>query len=283
MTEENIEKSLVLASNLQHFIQSESLFSKNELLEDLPTESIPFFLVPYYKASILLKSTSQDARKSNLDMAESLIDQFLDYLDNYRLTPENFVERRKNPEPKSREEKIAAYKAKKELLNSISTLENSNPEDCRDLYVKELELAAIQCLEHLDFIKLELQMIGMKDLPRPEPAPYRPPQVLKIDESNIHMAPRIISSVDDLTRARANMSEAVFSNRNPYSMTIEEYGDWALLEMQEREKKMKQAESQKVEFNSDDEDQEEAKRKKDSEWDNWKDDHEKGAGNRNGR
>jgi len=283
MTAERIEESLVLASSLQRFIQSQSLFSKNELLEDLPTESISFFLVPYYKACILLKSTSQENRKSNLDMAESLIDQFLDYLDNYRLTPENFVERRKNPEPKSREEKIAAYKAKKELQNAISALENSSPEDCRDLYVKELELAAIQCLEHLDFIKLEIQMIGMKDLPRPEPAPYRPPTVLKIDESNIHLAPRIISSVDDLTRARANMTEAVFTDRNPYSMTIEEYGDWALLEMKEREKITKQAEDQKVEFNSDDEEHEEAKRKKDSEWNNWTDEHEKGAGNRNGR
>lgn len=282
-TEENLEKSLKLASNLLQFIQSESLFSKNELLEDVPTESIPFFLVPFYKACILLKSTSQETRKANLELAESLIDQFLDYLDSYRLTPEHFNERRKNPEPKSRDEKIAAYKAKKELQNAISVMENSNPDDCRELYSKELELAAIQCLEHLDFIKLEMQMISMKDLPRPEPAPYRPPQVLKIDQNNVHLAPRIISSVEDITMAREKMKETVFTNRNTYSMTIEEYGEWALKEMQEREKKMKQAEEQKVEFNSDDEDQVEAKRKKDSDWDNWKDEHEKGAGNRNGR
>jgi chemotaxis protein histidine kinase CheA len=283
LTTENIEKSLHLASSLSNFIRSESLFSKNELLEDVPTESIPFFLVPYYKACILLKQTSQETRKSNLELAESLIDEFLDHLDNYRLTPEAFREKRKSPESKSREEKILAYKAKKDLENSIKFLENSNPEDCRELYVKELELAAIQSLEHLDFIRLEQQMISMKDLPRPAPEPYRPPQVVKIDQTNIHMAPKVISSLQDLTQLRENLNQKVFSNSNPYSMTIEEYGDWVLQETKEREAKMKQAELEKQEFDSDDEGQVEAKRKKDASWDDWKDDHEKGAGNRNGR
>ena len=53
--------------------------------------------------------------------------------------------------------------------------------------------------------------------------------------------------------------------------------------MKQREKLSKENASQQVEYNSDDDEQREEKRKKDSSWDNWKDDHEKGAGNRNGR
>jgi hypothetical protein len=283
ITPENIENSIKISSSLQEFIRREALFSKNELIEDVPTESIPFFLVPYYKACILLKISDLETRKSNLELCESLIDEFLDYLDNYHLTPEYFREKRRDPQPKSREEKILAYKAKKELENSIKTLENSNPEDCRELYTKELEFAAIQCLDHLDFIKLEQQMISMKDLPRPAPEPYRPPQVVKIDETNIHMAPKVISSLQDLTHLRESLNQKVFTNNNPYSMTIEEYGDWVVQETKEREARMKKVEQDKGQFDSDDEDQVEAKRKKDSSWDDWKDDHERGAGNRNGR
>ena len=283
LTPENIEASLRLSDALQSYIHTESLFSSNELLEDIPTESIPFFLVPYYKACILLKIPDQDRRKTNLELAESLIDEFLTFLDNYRLTPENFKERRKILKPPTRDEKILAYRTKKDLENSIKLMETQNQEDCRELYAKELELAAIQSLEHLDFIKLELQMLEMRGLPKPEPKPYKPPTVVKIDESNLHLMPHIISGTQDLMMIKENMKAEVFVNKNAPSMTIEEYGDWALKEMKGREARMKQAEETKKEYDSDDDEQKEGQRKKDSEWDDWKDEHEKGAGNRNGR
>jgi immunoglobulin-binding protein 1 len=278
-----MEHSLQLADALLSFTTRESLFSNNELLEDLPTETIPFLLVPYYKACILVKNTDQTHRKSTLELAESLIDQFLTYLDNYRLTPENFKEKRKSIARPTRDEKILAYKTKKELENNIKLMEEQRPEDCRELYVKELELAAIQSLEHLEFIRLEYQMLEMKQLPKPEPLPYKPPTIVKIDESNVHLMPHIISGTQDLVQIRETMKSQVFTNRNAPSMTIEEYGDWAYKEMKEREARTKKVEEEKKDDNSEDEDQVETKRKKDSEWDDWKDEHEKGAGNRNGR
>ena len=283
LTPENIENSLRLANNLKEYIRREALFSNNELIEDIPTESIQLLLVPFYQASILTKITDLERRKTNLEFAESYIDEFLTLLDNYRLTPEDFKEKRKNMTQPTREQKSLAFKAKKELENSIKTLETQSLDDCRDLYIKELELAAIQSIENLDFIKLELQMLSMRDLPRPEPLPYKPPQIVKIDESNVHMMPRIISGSQDLAAIKESLKANVFTQRNAPSMTIEEYGDWALKEMKQREKLSKENASQQVEYNSDDDEQREEKRKKDSSWDNWKDDHEKGAGNRNGR
>lgn len=283
LTDENIEQSLKLAESLKNTIRREALFSSNELLEDVPTENIPLILVPYYQACITIKISDLERRKTNLEFAESYIDEFLNCLDEYRLTPEAFKEKRKNPSPANREEKILTFKAKKDLENSIKAMEGQNLEDCRDLYVKELELAAIQALEHLDFIKLEMQMIAMRDLPRPEPKPYKPPTIVKIDESNVHMMPRVISGTQDLVNIKQNMKEQVFTNRNAPSMTIEEYGEWAKKEMDMREAQTKKMQAEQPEYDSDEEEQREVKRKKDSEWDNWKDDHEKGAGNRGGR
>lgn len=283
LTPENIENSLRLADRIKDYIRGEGLFSKNELLEDVPTENIPLFLVPYYQACIILKITDLDRRKTNLEFSECYIDEFLTYLDNYRLTPEEFIEKRKSITAPTRDEKIMAFKAKKELENAINTLEGQSLDDHRDLYIKELELAAIQSLDHLDFIKLELQMLSMRDIPRPPPESYRPPQIVKIDQSNLHMIPSIISGSQDLAAIKNQLKADVFTQRNAPSMTIEEYGDWAYEEMKQREKAVKKAADSQVEYNSDDEEQQEEKRKKDSSWDNWKDENEKGAGNRNGR
>lgn len=283
LTIENIENSLKLAERIKEYIRREGLFSNNELIEDLPTESIPLLLVPFYQASIILKITDLERRKTNLEFAESYIDEFLTHLDNYRLTPEQFIEKRKSTTAPTREEKISAYKAKKELESTIKALEGQNLDDCRDLYAKELELAAIQSLDHLDFIRLELQMLSMRDLPKSEPAPYKPPTIVKIDESNLHMMPHLISGAQDLVNIKENLKAAVFTQRNAPSMTIEEYGEWAYEEMKQREKITKESKDAQVEYDSDEEGQREEKRVKDSSWDNWKDDHEKGAGNRNGR
>ena len=283
LTTENLEISLQLANNIKENIRKEALFSKNELIEDIPTENIQLMLVPFYQASILLKITDLDRRKTNLEFAEAYIDEFFTMLDDYRITPENFKDRRKNFTTPTREEKITAFKAKKELENTIKLLENQSLDDCRELYAKELELAAIQSFEHLDFIKLELQMLSMRDLPRPPAEPYRPPQILKIDENNLHLVPNVINSSNDIAMIRENIKAQVFTQRNAPTMTIEEYGEWALKDMKEREAKTKAAEMKQKEFDSEDEEQEENKRQKDSKWDDWKDDHEKGAGNRNGR
>jgi immunoglobulin-binding protein 1 len=282
LTPENIDVSLKLAEKIKETIRKEALFSSNEIAEDIPTENIQLMLVPFYHASIIIKITDIDRRKTNLEFAEAYLEEFFSYLDDYRITPENFKENRKSQISPTRESKILAFKAKKELESQIKLLESENLDDYRELYLKELELAAMVSLDHLDFIKLELQMLSMRDIPRPDPEPYRPPQILKIDRSNIDMVPRVISSTQDIARIRENIKAQVFTQRNAPTMTIEEYGDWAYEEMKKREEQTKAVNNQ-PEYDSDDEDQREQKRKKDSSWDNWKDDHEKGAGNRNGR
>jgi phosphopantothenoylcysteine synthetase/decarboxylase len=73
-------------------------------------------------------------------------------------------------------------------------------------------------------------------------------------------------------------------NANKPTMTLEEVGDLEYNNMMEREaRQAKFREENKEDTDSDKEEVDERMKKKDRAWDDWKDEHEKGAGNRNGR
>ena len=63
-------------------------------------------------------------------------------------------------------------------------------------------------------------------------------------------------------------------------MSIGEFGEMEREQMLERERKQKEAEANKPDSDSDKEEVAERKRVEASNWDNWKDEHEKGAGNK---
>ena len=79
-----------------------------------------------------------------------------------------------------------------------------------------------------------------------------------------------------------NIRERVFRNRNPTEMTVEEFGEMQKKRMEEEEKKHKEHEKNKSDSDSDKEEVDDKKKKKAREWDDWKDEHPKGSGNRNG-
>ncbi|CAG9319652.1 unnamed protein product [Blepharisma stoltei] len=290
LTPENVDNAILIANSLKQVIAREALFSSNELLEDLPTEHIKLLLTPYYHALVLLKNTDQAKRKSNLEFSQGSFEEFLNYLDNYRVVDEKFIERWKTPAEPTRDQKIADFKAKKAIEQQIQLLESrNNPDDLRDLYKLQLQHAASHTLDQLRFVKLELQVLEFKSTqetnPLPPPPPQRPPQILKIDESNVNLINPLISSGADIAKARHNIEHQVFQpgHRQPL-YTIEEWGEIECKMCMEREEKQKQAElERKREQEENPEDYEEQKRKNDAGWDDWKDMHEKGAGNRNGR
>ena len=73
-------------------------------------------------------------------------------------------------------------------------------------------------------------------------------------------------------------------NANKPTMTLEEVGELEYQNMLQRmEREKQQQEANKVDTDSDKEEVDDRDKKKARNWDNWKDDHEKGAGNRNGR
>jgi hypothetical protein len=73
-------------------------------------------------------------------------------------------------------------------------------------------------------------------------------------------------------------------NANKPTMTLEEVGELEYQNLMERtEREKKQAEANKVDTDSDKEEVDDRDKKKARAWDDWKDAHEKGAGNRGNR
>ena len=276
LTQENVNLALEIANSIKKTIASEALFSSNELLEDLPTEHIPLLLTPYYQAQVLLHNNDQTKRQESIQYAEACFEEFLENLDSYRVIEEDFKLRWKSAKDPTRDQKIQEFKQKKELQAAIENLEQRGQEDLRELYQKQLELAAVESLNQLRFIKLESHLLLMKDQPLPKPKQSSAPQVLKIDESNIHQLPSMLSS-SSLSSVKEQLKAQVFKPaHNLPTMTVEEYGEMKAKQMQEQTPPPPQEDS-------DDEEAQEKKRKKQADWDDWKDAHEKGAGNRMGR
>jgi hypothetical protein len=71
-------------------------------------------------------------------------------------------------------------------------------------------------------------------------------------------------------------------NANKPTMTLEEVGELEYQNMVQRTEREKlQAEANKEDTDSDKEEVDDRMKKKARDWDNWKDEHEKGAGNKN--
>lgn len=69
------------------------------------------------------------------------------------------------------------------------------------------------------------------------------------------------------------------------TMTLDEFAEIEMRNMQEQQRKMKEAEAEraKEKNNSSDEEVDAKKQLEARRWDDWKDDNEKGSGNRQGR
>jgi len=91
-----------------------------------------------------------------------------------------------------------------------------------------------------------------------------------------------IMSLDDKINAYTNVRDKVFKNRNMPTMSLDEFADKQIAQMEEDKIKQKEWEAEnKIE--EEDEDREinvNNKTRADREWDDWKDLNEKGSGNK---
>ena len=78
-----------------------------------------------------------------------------------------------------------------------------------------------------------------------------------------------------------NIRKNVFRNANPTEMTMEEFAQMQMKHMHEAHEK--QQEHKKEDEDSDNEEVSDKKTYKARDWDDWKDDHPKGSGNRMGK
>ena len=221
---------------------------------------------------------------------------------------------------KSRTEKIELYKHKKNLSEKIKKIEKDveNLDEHREYWVDYLNISIVKMFESIHMIKMELGAIEHMEKNKkenqnkiPENKEHKKIETLTINspEDLLNLDPnnKLVKNLNFVTSFEPdnfkffnlgngiqtldekilallpeNIRENVFKNRNPTTMTIEEFGEMQKKRMEEEEKKHKEHEKNKSDSDSDKEEVDDKKKKKAREWDDWKDEHPKGSGNRNG-
>ncbi|KKK13665.1 tapA protein [Aspergillus rambellii] len=166
-----------------------SMFSSNELLEDLSTSDLPYLTVEYHLAELLQRSYTSD-RELTLQRALGQYEKYLARLEDYELLddkdkklyeryvakPSSFSLTPTNDAATRREVKITRFKEEKELKQRLGYLsENhqrlqSDEDDVRQLYLAEIKLYTHQAFQSLDLLAQELSMLStIRNLPsKPE-------------------------------------------------------------------------------------------------------------------
>jgi hypothetical protein len=222
----------------------------------------------------------------------------------------------------NRTEKIEMYKYKKNLSEKLKKMEKDYEklDDNREYWVDYLNINIVKMFETIPSIKTEIDAIKYMEKMKKENQ-NKPPEskntehkkietlTIKSPEDLLNLDPnnKLVQNLNFVTsfepnkfqffnlgnglqtldeqilaQLPQNIREKVFKNRNPTEMTVEEFGELQKKRMEEEEKKHKEHEKNKSDSDSDKEEVDDKKKKKAREWDDWKDDHPKGSGNRNG-
>ncbi|RVD86473.1 uncharacterized protein DFL_004747 [Arthrobotrys flagrans] len=175
-----VAEALTTISACRDAINSLSLFSNNEILEDVSTNELKYMLVDAYRGDLLLKQHDRSTRLSTLHDARTSYRSFLSLCDSYallgpyekkayqlsdKISPMVFSEIHTDAAAR-RNAKIERYKQEKELKAKLEHLSNLTPspnvddEDIRSLYLSQIELAVMQSLQQLEGIYLEIDILG---------------------------------------------------------------------------------------------------------------------------
>ncbi|KAL6238626.1 hypothetical protein BDW75DRAFT_201203 [Aspergillus navahoensis] len=185
----DVNATIAKFEECQRLVGALSMFSSNELLEDVSTGDLPYLTVEYHIAELLQRSYSPD-RESTLQRALGEYEKYLARLEDYELlsqkdkklyeryvaNPSSFSLTQTNDAATRRDVKITRFREEKELKQKLEYYtENqkklqSDDDDLRQLYLAEINLYTHQTFQSLDLLAQELSMLSMikKMPPKPE-------------------------------------------------------------------------------------------------------------------
>jgi immunoglobulin-binding protein 1 len=168
------DQILQVLSSLQtcdKMIRQLSMFSSNELIEDVSTSDLQYLLCSYMLGDTYLKLNPTDPDRSLKRMqilkdAKMYLDSFIDLCDSYGLLNSfhsallaQLKSDSKVPYEEKRTRKIEAFKRTLEL-NKILDVPVSDEDANRELQLSSIELALLKSIDHLKSIQDELEMIN---------------------------------------------------------------------------------------------------------------------------
>eukprot|EP00112_Aurelia_sp_Birch-Aquarium-sp1_P011918 Seg2501.3 transcript_id=Seg2501.3/GoldUCD/mRNA.D3Y31 product="Immunoglobulin-binding protein 1" protein_id=Seg2501.3/GoldUCD/D3Y31 len=289
-TQDKIRTSIKHFSDSTNMVNLLGLFSSNEELEEVTSSNLRYFLLPAFMGELTLQQTNED-RQSDVARSKVYFIDFLERCKNYAITDLDVTQYNEKEEKPSRniqqnitsdrQSKIARYKETKELKDKIEKLEERlkhSPDSVEDEIQREYYLSWIrfwinESIEKLSLIKSELEILEhMKNMklgkvkPEEKPKPREP------------MKPILIT--------KETLKSKVFGAGYPSlpTMTPEQWMDNQIAEGKVVLDYSPNVNSVPQEKDSEDEeDESEEKLQKDRAWDDWKDEHRRGEGNRKDR
>ncbi|NXG56180.1 IGBP1 protein, partial [Hemiprocne comata] len=305
--QEKVRQGLGALQRAAAMVAQLDLFSENEELEEIASTDLQYLLLPALLGALTLKQVDLSKRLEHLESARAHFWRFLKLcksygLGSFHLPPASASppgeEGAGSPSPggtaaaqaslvamaSSRQAKIERYKQKKELENRLASMRTcvesgqADEDQIREFYILQIQRWINTSLEEIESIDQEMVILrsrGTGKQPsapphgasRPARAPMKP-FVLTRDAAQAKVFgagyPGLPTmTVDDWYEQRRRqgvVSEQSTVQRAPAGVTDEE------LQKQQQEKK-------------EEEDDEEALQKARS-WDDWKDTHPRGYGNR---
>ncbi|KAJ6184541.1 hypothetical protein N7519_005842 [Penicillium mononematosum] len=223
-----------------------SLFSSNELLEDISTSDIQYMTLEYHLAELMQRVATSDreaALKRALEQYEKYLMRLDEYLllsggdkklfEQYMANPTSFTLAPANDAAARREIKVTRFREEKELKQKLEYFARnearlqSDDDDTRSLYLAEIQLYTHQTFQALDLLTQELSILSaMRNAPPCPPPTDDPRQRSNIGGLNYSENKGKPMQPFTLLGRRAEMQQGVFRpGHNLPTMTIEEYLD----------------------------------------------------------
>ncbi|KAM9538500.1 immunoglobulin-binding protein 1 isoform 2-T2 [Guaruba guarouba] len=300
--QDKVRQGMDVLSRANSMVAELDLFSENEDLEEIASADLKYLLLPALLGAMTLKQVDLSKRLEHLESARAHFWSFLKLcksygLGSFHLPPaasppaEEGAESPPRRSPAavqdklvamaaSRQAKIERYKQKKELENRLASMKNSvdsgqsDEEQIREFYILQTQKWINTSLEEIESVDQEIVLLRSRGTAKQSSAPphatsrqVRPPMkpfILTRDavQNKVFGAgyPSLpVMTVDDWYDQRRRQG-VVSGQSTPPGLTDEE------LQKQQQEKK-------------EEEDDEEALQKARN-WDDWKDTHPRGYGNR---
>eukprot|EP00824_Muranothrix_gubernata_P001714 TRINITY_DN1198_c0_g1_i4.p2 TRINITY_DN1198_c0_g1~~TRINITY_DN1198_c0_g1_i4.p2 ORF type:complete len:325 (-),score=78.05 TRINITY_DN1198_c0_g1_i4:1065-2039(-) len=289
--EAEIQKCLNLLEEVAQEVYARGVLSPNEVVDDVNTSDLKYVLVPFYQGEVMLHRMEQ--RLDALKAAEIRFREFLQRCERLQLVsggdvallhPEGPVDpatMRTQKITRFKKQRAAEEKLKRLMERKRARGDAENDEELeRDLILTLMGISSHRAIEHVGMIKQEVELLEhAASLRGPEgqygkEGPSSCPKQSECEGKPTLEATQILPGG---VMRRVQMKREVFRDPNPYTMTIEE----ALQREMAQGGVVQGGHQPRNETNPDDMTEVDRETEKASKWDDWKDEHPRGDGNKN--
>lgn len=320
-TKDEIIDELIFAfKNIDNYFQKCDIFSKNEIVDDINTKYLRILLIPYILGYLNNETENMDLRYERLIDSKLYFNEFMSTVHIYKIIKvddylfdednENDVFQRRNIKIKRAKEEQNFQETlnlllKKNIRHSEKDKRNENTDDTteenREMYLALIKMKFIQTLNAVDLLDTELKLLEMRrqkeqemekgkenikgativDLKKEEPV--KKPWLFPI-KNNMKLC--------DVSQIRKYYKDSVFKPfHNLPTITLEECAkiemQYALNGVSDKNENISDSEQEMIKHEKNDDYYKQClKKEKETdlfhkEWDDWKDLHQKGIGNKN--